>query len=300
MRAFLFSTAFLLTAIGGLHSSLAEQGKTIRCKLADGFDFPVGKPDAKNYYKARGFWKHAHVGEDWNGTSGGNTDLGDPIYAMGNGVVTFSRDCGGGWGNVVIIRHAFRDLDGEIRMVDSQYAHLQKRMVQTYQVVSRGQQIGTMGRGAKQPNGRYLYLSHLHFEIRKNLQMGMHRSRYKWDFSNFYSPTHFIRDRRQLRTGLTTRYSIPVDTYKPYTSKSSNGSKPSIASSSELDSRVVVPFLRDYRVEQGNSGEARPPSGADRIILNSKSPPPNPEFWKNLRAKLQQPSDSEPKDDCSL
>jgi len=47
---------------------------------ADHFDFPVGRPDAKGYYNAQGFGKNAHLGDDWNGTGGGNSDLGDPIY----------------------------------------------------------------------------------------------------------------------------------------------------------------------------------------------------------------------------
>ena len=85
---------------------------TVKLRLADGFDFPVGRPDASGYYKARGFWPNGHLGEDWNGRGGGNTDLGDPVYACADGVVVHSRDVRVGWGNVVIIRHAYRDNRG--------------------------------------------------------------------------------------------------------------------------------------------------------------------------------------------
>jgi len=45
----------------------------VKMKLADGFDFPVGKPDADGYYKARGLRLRSpvHFGEDWNGRGGG-------------------------------------------------------------------------------------------------------------------------------------------------------------------------------------------------------------------------------------
>jgi len=59
--------------------------------LADAFDYPVGKPDAKQYYNAQPFGKNYHLGDDWNGKGGGNTDLGDPgitlIYILKSGKI---------------------------------------------------------------------------------------------------------------------------------------------------------------------------------------------------------------------
>ena len=110
--------------------SVNFRSATAFTKLADGFDFPIGKPDAKGYYKARGFRSQGHLGEDWDGVGGGDTDLGDPIYCIGDGVVVFARDCKMGWGNVIIVRHAYRD-GGTIKNIDSFYGHLQRMMVRS-------------------------------------------------------------------------------------------------------------------------------------------------------------------------
>jgi murein DD-endopeptidase MepM/ murein hydrolase activator NlpD len=174
-------------------------------KIADGFDFPVGKPEAEGYYKARGFRSGGHVGEDWDGTRGGDTDLGDPIYCAGDGVVVFARDVHLGWGNVVIVRHAYRD-GGNVKYIDSLYGHLQKMFVARGQRVSRGQQIATMGTAHGQ------YDAHLHFEIRKNLEIGMSRSKFQKDFSNYYDPTQFINSHRHL-SGGGANYKVAMNTF---------------------------------------------------------------------------------------
>lgn len=179
-------------------------GYTVKVPLADGFDQAVGKPDARGYYVYRGFYPRVHLGEDWNGNGGGDTDLGDPVYSIGDGVVIFSQDYKRRWGNVVIVRHAFRGNDGKITMVDSLYGHLDKRMVRNYQVVKRGQQLGTIG------NCYGIYAAHLHLEVRKNLQIGMARSSYAQDYSNYYSPRAFIAANRHLNSRGET-FNIPVD-----------------------------------------------------------------------------------------
>lgn len=195
----------LLLAFSWIHGSRAES--SISCSIADGFEFPVGRPNAEGYYKARGFWPNGHLGEDWNGRKGGNTDLGDPVTAMGNGVVVYSDDFKMGWGNVVIIRHAYREKNGRVYFVDSLYGHLERRMVRLYEKVRRGQQIGTIGRGP-----RNMYYAHLHFEVRKNLAIGMNRSKYPRDYSSYHSPTHFINANRNLRSEYR-KVRIPVDTF---------------------------------------------------------------------------------------
>jgi murein DD-endopeptidase MepM/ murein hydrolase activator NlpD len=174
-------------------------------KIADGFDFPVGKPEAEGYYKARGFRPGGHVGEDWDGVRGGDTDLKDPIYSVGDGIVVFARDVHLGWGNVIIVRHAYRE-NGNVRYVDALYGHLNTMLVSRGQRVSRGQQIATMGTAHGQ------YDAHLHFEIRKNLEIGMSRSKFQKDFSNYYDPTQFINAHRHL-SGGGANYKVAMNTF---------------------------------------------------------------------------------------
>ena len=179
--------------------------QTAFTRLADGFDFPVGKPDAQGYYKARGFRPHGHLGEDWDGLGGGDTDLGDPIYSIGDGVVVFARDCHMGWGNVVIVRHAYRE-DGMTKNIDSLYGHLDTILVRHGQAVKRGQQIATLG------NAHGLYDAHLHLEIRKNIEIGMSRAKFAQDFSNYYAPSEFILSHRHLQGG-GARYRVALNTF---------------------------------------------------------------------------------------
>ncbi|HEX8897139.1 MAG TPA: peptidoglycan DD-metalloendopeptidase family protein [Chthoniobacterales bacterium] len=183
-------------------SSSLDMGFT---KIADGFDFPVGKPEAEGYYKARGFRPGGHVGEDWDGVRGGDTDFNDPIYSVGDGIVVFARDVHLGWGNVVIVRHAYRE-NGNVKYVDALYGHLNKMLVSRGQRVSRGQQIATMGTAHGQ------YDAHLHFEIRKNLEIGMSRSKFQKDFNNYYDPTQFINSHRHL-SGGGANYKVAMNTF---------------------------------------------------------------------------------------
>ena len=167
---------------------------TANVRLADGFDFPVGKPDAVGYHKARGFTPNGHLGEDWDGDRGGNTDLGDPVYCTGNGVVVLAGNMHMGWGNVVMVRHSYREpAEGNaVKTIDSLYGHLDAILVREGQPVARGEQIATVGTAFG------LYEAHLHFEIRKNIHIGMYRSLYARDFTNYDDPTAFINAHRQL------------------------------------------------------------------------------------------------------
>ena len=172
--------------------------------MADAFDQPVGKPDAEGYYMSRGFRSY-HPGEDWNGVGGGNTDLGDPVYSIGNGFVTFARDARMGWGNVVLVRHVFVE-NGQLQTVDSMYAHLDKILIREGQQVTRGQQVGTIG------TNHGMYAAHLHFEIRKNLRIGINRSAFPRDLVNYYRPGAFIAQHRKI-PGSERSAMIVINTY---------------------------------------------------------------------------------------
>lgn len=181
-------------------------------ELADGFDFPVGTPNADKYYKARGLRLRPpiHYGEDWNGEGGGDSDLHDPIYSIANGVVTFAYDVGGGWGRVIIIRHAYRDpKTGKVEYCDSLYGHNRSIKVKVGDLVKRGQQIATMG------NNRGMYPAHLHFEIRHNLKIGMQRDSVERSLENWADPTSFINKYRQLKKEWR-KQPVPTGTYAEY------------------------------------------------------------------------------------
>ncbi|MFM7181410.1 MAG: murein hydrolase activator EnvC family protein [Verrucomicrobiales bacterium] len=184
--------------------------KSVRLPLCDGFDFPVGPPDGKGYYMARGFWPHGHLGDDWNGVGGGNSDLGDPVYSIAAGVVTLAGNMRKGWGNTVIIRHAYRDrATGRIAFIDSFYTHLDAINTKLGTFVKKGQRIGTIGSNSG------MYPAHLHLEIRKNINIGLHRMKHAQDYSNYFSPVHFIKANRQLAKERGSVV-VPVDNYEPY------------------------------------------------------------------------------------
>src|SRR6056297_1621072 len=203
LRTVAILAAVLLGGMWSTDSAVAQAFSSGR--LADGFDYPVGKPNADGYYVYRGFSPHGHLGEDWNGDGGGNTDEGDPVYSIAHGIVVFSEDYRKGWGNVVIIRHAYRERNGQIAFTDSLYGHLKVRSVKVGQQVSRGQLVGTIGTGPYR-----MYAAHLHFEIRKDLRVGMRRELYPKTYETYYSPRYFIDAHRSLRNEART-VRIPVN-----------------------------------------------------------------------------------------
>lgn len=148
--------------------------------VAANFDYPVGKPNAKGYYNAQKFKENDHLGDDWNGLGGGNTDLGDPIYAIANGYVSFAKDIEGGWGKVIRIIHKYKG-----KYYESVYAHCNSIQVKEGDFVKKGSLIATIG------NANNMYLAHLHLEIRDNIYMDIGRG-YAKNTSGYLDPTKFI------------------------------------------------------------------------------------------------------------
>ena len=154
--------------------------------MTNGFDFPVGKPDANGYYNAQKFKENYHLGEDWNGVNGGNSDLGDPIYTIANGYVSFAEDIKGGWGNVIRIVHYV----DEKEKVESLYAHCDTITVKKGDYVSKGTRIGTIG---DNDGG---YLAHLHLELRSIVGLAIGGG-YSKSTDGYINPTEYIKNNRK-------------------------------------------------------------------------------------------------------
>lgn len=152
--------------------------------ISNGFRDPLGDGqltraiDGDGYYVAQDFnvrnaavSNSYHLGVDWNGEGGGNSDLGDPVYAVSNGQVT-QAGFSDALGNYLVIRH---DLPAPIVVngsntstIVSLYAHLQYLpTVREDDIVSIGQQVGRLG-----SSGDAGDFAHLHFEIRLGIGSG--------------------------------------------------------------------------------------------------------------------------------
>lgn len=251
----LLCLAFILGMI-----RVAPAFDTTPVPLADGFDLPVGQ-NGLSYYKARGVRPNGHLGEDWNGVGGGDTDLGDPIYSAANGIVTFAEDFRLGWGNVVIIRSAYME-NGEMKFVDSLYGHLLDFRVKKGDIVKRDQLIARMG------NNRGMYPAHLHFEMRKNINVGMFRSSFPRDWSVYWSPTEFVAAHRTCEGGDRLA-DVPINTYP--------NSPPPIIASKKVATPEQTVAKAGIGISKGQMtrGRAPAPSPLRRAYVNTSVPSPS-------------------------
>ncbi len=141
---------------------LARPIELARVPRATRFDMPIGSEHAALTYDYQPFMTFNpdrggnHLGDDLNGIGGMDTDLGDPVYAIGAGRILYSGDAKSGWGNVIIILHRLDDGT----QFQSFYGHLERRDLPAGSNVVRGEQIGTVGKGGG------AYPAHLHFEVR--------------------------------------------------------------------------------------------------------------------------------------
>jgi hypothetical protein len=152
------------------------------------FDFPLGSENGAMSYNAQRFTENHHLGDDLNGIGGENSDLGDPIYAVADGRVLLARDGGPGWGNVIIVLHAYVD-NGRRKYVQSYYAHVETMLVRVGEEVRRGQRIATVGTA----NGHYF--AHLHFEMREFTTPFIGPG-YRENTSGWLDPSAFIKAHR--------------------------------------------------------------------------------------------------------
>ncbi len=219
----LFLVSALVLAVAGMQAEAVVMAKTTPdgkwafVPLADGFDFPVGKPDGKGYYKSRGLRLATprHLGEDWNGNGGGNSDLGDPVYSIGLGLVTYAADARGRWGKVVIVRHAFREpKSGKVLCCQTLYGHLDEINVRLGQIVGRGTQVGTIGTN----NG--MFTAHLHAELHFNVDVNCGHQGIAKNNVNYGNLTEFIKHYRRLPVEKKF-VKLPIGSFIPY--KNTNG-----------------------------------------------------------------------------
>lgn len=122
-------------------------------------------------YNAQHYWDNNiergghHTGDDINGIGGMNTDLGDPVYSVANGLVVYRGEPSPSWGNTLILAH--RNQQGEILL--SMYSHLDKSYAPHGHLIHLGEVIGTVGTANKN------YPAHLHLEMRDST--GVHIGR---------------------------------------------------------------------------------------------------------------------------
>lgn len=148
--------------------------------------WPAPWIDSNGYgriYKINSSKEARHTGADLNIPAG---DLGERVFAIGPGVVSFAEPIGGGslWGNVVIIDHG--TVDG--KPLYSRYAHLLsiKEGIRAGVEVTADTLIGSVGKG---PVGSGMN-PHLHFDISTTRKLaenpgdwpGMNEARLKADY----------------------------------------------------------------------------------------------------------------------
>jgi hypothetical protein len=273
MRSLLLCSLALAAGISALR---AQEEASI--PTADGFQCPVGpNGTGEGYYIARGYRPNGHLGDDWNGTKGGDTDLGDPVYATAVGIVTFAKNYHVGWGNVVIIRHAFYE-GMTLKYADSLYGHLNDFNVREGQEVKRGQLIGHIG------NNFGMYDAHLHFEIRKNIGIGMYRSSFPRDDSNYYEPNKFLASHETCPHGGKT-VQVPINNYPatpPPLYVAAKVDTPIYSPGSAPASHLPPPGIGGLRLSHDYSAETRTPPvpappPAPRIVTAS-TPAPTPKI----------------------
>ncbi|MEO7166366.1 MAG: M23 family metallopeptidase [Spartobacteria bacterium] len=152
------------------------------------FDFPIGSEHGALAYNAQPFTENRHLGDDLNGIGGENSDLDDPVFAVADGQVSAAREGGPGWGNVIIVLHAYQE-EGQRKYAQSFYGHVQTILVSPGERVRRGQQIATVGTGGGK------YWAHLHFEMRAFVTPFIGAG-YRHDTRGWLDPSAFIQAHR--------------------------------------------------------------------------------------------------------
>lgn len=249
--------------------------------LADGFDFPIGNKDAKGSYishdgKTYEGWYIAtkcaeeyslgiHTGEDWNGSGGGNTDLGQPVYSTAAGEVVHAAECPSPWGNVIMIKHKYFE-NGEVKTVYSQYSHLKDIHVKKGERVQRRQKIGSIGQGNYKE-----YPAHLHFEIRKakmkdyavDYWPSSNNKTVAWVKEHYEDPSKFINAHRS--TVVPAKEKVIAIAMK-------SRLKCYVYKSGKLHKTYEIALGQAPKGHKEKQGDLKTPEGAYRVCEKTKGP----------------------------
>jgi murein DD-endopeptidase MepM/ murein hydrolase activator NlpD len=249
--------------------------------LAEGFDFPVGGPEGNAPYtslanrRKYSGWivtgkpgepepdsDQRHTGEAWNGSGGGDTDAGQPVFAIAAGVV--SEVIGTPRGPAVTIEHRFVE-NGALRTVWSISAGLADITLKAGDPVKRRQQLGTIAdRGAGT-------LVQLYLEIRTRWPLSKEADA----VAGCEPPSAFIRARRKLTVPAKEK-SLIIASKKDYRLLFCREGKVVEDFPIALSQKPIGPKLED--------GDNRTPEGEYRIIQKAVGPFDG-EFGKFLGAR---------------
>ena len=191
------------------------------------FEAAMGSEHAALTYNAQGFMEANatrggnHTGDDINGIGGQDSDFGDAVYAVANGLVVYAGTPSDGWGKTIILAH--RLPDG--RKLHSMYAHLNSIEVALQSHIGRGAQIGSVGTAG----GRYL--AHLHLEMRETDGFSPQAG---------YSSHPF--DRLDPEATITANRNANDDSLNPSTLSILQQSKRSKAPLPEMDAKSALKF----------------------------------------------------------
>jgi murein DD-endopeptidase MepM/ murein hydrolase activator NlpD len=237
--------------------------------LADGFDFPAGGPEGTAPYTSKATrrkysgWKvtgkpgetdadssQRHTGEAWNGSGGGATDAGQPVFAIAAGTVREIKDTPRG--PAVTIEHRFVE-NGALRTVWSISAGLSDIALKAGDPVKRRQQLGLI---ANQAPGTPVQL---YLEIRTQLPPPAEAD----PTSGCEPPSEFIRAHRKLTVPAKEK-SLIIASKKDYRLLFCREGKVVEDLPIALSQKPLGPKIED--------GDNRTPEGEYRIIQKAEGP----------------------------
>ena len=250
-----------------VHLELAKQ--LFDPGLAEGFDFPVGGPEGKAPYISKttkrkyAGWKVTgkpgepiadggplHTGEAWNGSGGGATDAGQPVFSIAAGMVTEITDTP--LGPAVVIEHRFVE-NGSLRKVWSISSGLSGVTLKAGDPVKRRQQLGTI---ADQEAGTPVQL---YLEIRTQWPPSQETA----PSSGCEPPSEFIRAHRKLTVPAKEK-SLIIASKKNYRLLFCREGKVVEDLPIALSQEPLGPKIED--------GDNRTPEGEYRIIQKAEGP----------------------------